>query len=85
MGIGTLGAAPGVSTGSTEAKGTTSGVGRGEGTTAAVEAGAALVFPVTLGSSGGASLAAHFLAAGLRHWPGMSPRSTCLRAMRVLC
>ena len=45
VGIGTL---PGVSTGSTEAKGTTSGVGRGEGTTAAVEAGAALVFPVTL-------------------------------------
>ena len=48
VGIGTLSAAPGVSTGSTEVKGTTSGVGRGEGKTAAVEAGAALVFPVTL-------------------------------------
>ena len=40
-------------------------LGRGKGTTAAVrvEDGAALVFPVVLGSSGGASLAAHFLAA----------------------
>ena len=37
VGIGALGVAPGVSTGSTEAKGTTPGAGRGEGTTAAVE------------------------------------------------
>ena len=64
VGIGTLGVAPGVSTGSTEVTGTTSEVGRGEGTTAAVEAGAALVFPAALGSSGRAG---HFLAAGLRH------------------
>ena len=45
-------------------------MGRGEGTTAAAEAGAALVFPVALGTSGGAGLAARFLAASLRHWPG---------------
>ena len=67
--IGTLGAAPGASNGSTEAESTTSGEGRGEGATAAVEVevGAALVFLVTLGSSRGASLAAHILAGGLRH------------------
>ena len=67
MDIGTLGAAPGANNGSTEAESTTSGWGRGEGATAAVEVGAALVFLVTLGSSGRASLAVHFLAAGLRH------------------
>ena len=65
--IGTLGAAPGASNGSTEAESTTSGWGRGEGATAAVEVGAALVFLVTLGSSRGASLAKHILAGGLRH------------------
>ena len=51
-----LGATPGVSNGSTEAESTTSGGVRGEEATAlaAVEVGAALVFLVTLGSSGGA-------------------------------